>query len=340
MESLGSIRYTCIPALTADIRRHYAFAGAPVTVSLVCFSENCTYVLKNAGGEKIGIVSLHRPGYHKVAELCDELLWMNEIRRETTVSVPAVYRDRGGHFLRPLALAGMPRLYYSICAYVPGETLEHLAGGCSDDVAQQIGGIAAQLHVQAKRRARLRQPLSCFSWDIPQLLGETARWGTFAAYPATESQQWVLRRAADRLCYQLHSYGKDEETYFLIHADLHAGNLLVQDGTVTLIDFDDCGYSWFLYDLGSFLSRQNEDFGRLIQAWCTGYERIRPLREQDLAMIPTFVLLRRLVRLGWLASHSDNDVAAQTDQTYVEVTVALAEEYVQSSRSTQRLAAM
>lgn len=328
MQSLGDIRYSCIPALEEDIQREYSFAGT-VHVQYLTFSENVTYVLTDHRGQKLGIISLHRPGYHTVAELCDELLWMDEVRQETDVTVPAVYRDRSGHFLRPLVIPKMPRLYYSIFSFVPGKTLESL-GGCDETIAQQIGMMAAQLHQQAKRRARKRKKLDCFSWDIPDLLGKQARWGSFMAYPAQETQQILLRRAADKICYHLEEYGRNEQNFFLIHADLHAGNLLVQHHRVTLIDFDDCGYSWFLYDLGSFLSRQNENLPEWIDNWCTGYEQVAPLRAQDIAMIPTFILLRRLVRLGWLASHGDNDVAKEQDRQYLDVTLTLADRYVHS----------
>lgn len=330
MKTIGDIRYSCIPALENDVNDWYSFAG-PVHVSYVTFSENVTYVVTNEEGEKIGIISLHRPGYHTVGELCDELLWMDEVRQETDVTVPAVYRDKTGHFLRPLVIPHMPRLYYSIFAFVPGKTLETM-GDCSETVAKQIGRMAAQLHEQAKRRARKRQKLDCFTWDIPELLGKQARWGSFMAYPAQETQKRLLRQAADKICYHLEEYGRNERNYFLIHADLHAGNLLVQGDTVTLIDFDDCGYSWFLYDLGSFLSRQNEHLTEWIDNWCTGYEYVAPLRAQDIAMIPSFMVLRRLVRLGWLASHRGNDVADEKDTQYLDMTVTLADRYVHSGQ--------
>lgn len=327
MDPLASIRYSCIPQLTQDVNEHYHF---PISVSLVymTFSENVTYAVHNSRGETMGILTLHRPGYHTVAELCDELQWMHEIEEETTVSVPRVFPDTEGKFLRPLAIRGVGRFYYSICSFVPGQTLDSLVDGCTEHVAKEVGEIAAKLHLQAQMRARRRKALSCFQWDMPHLLGPTARWGSFDAYPLQESQRQLLHDGAYKIKSQLRQYGRDTATYFLIHADLHAGNLLVHGDDITLIDFDDCGYSWFLYDLGSFLSRQNENLSSLANAWCAGYEMIRPLREQDIAMIPTFILLRRLVRLGWLASHASNDVASQVDTAYVDVTLALTAAYV------------
>ena len=44
------------------------------------------------------------------------------------------------------------------------------------------------------------------------------------------------------------------ERFGLVHADLRLANLLVEDEKVNVIDFDDCGYSWFMYDFGTAVS--------------------------------------------------------------------------------------
>jgi len=52
----------------------------------------------------------------------------------------------------------------------------------------------------------------------------------------------------------LRALPKDNESYGLIHQDAHTGNLFVdQDGSITLFDFDDCVYSWFIYDIAMVL---------------------------------------------------------------------------------------
>jgi amicoumacin kinase len=46
----------------------------------------------------------------------------------------------------------------------------------------------------------------------------------------------------------------EDSTFGLIHGDIHGRNLLMQDANFTLIDFDDCCYGWFAYDLGVALN--------------------------------------------------------------------------------------
>ena len=39
----------------------------------------------------------------------------------------------------------------------------------------------------------------------------------------------------------------------VVHADTRLANA-GEDGSVSVIDFDDCGFSWYLYDLGTSVS--------------------------------------------------------------------------------------
>ncbi|MCQ6561234.1 phosphotransferase enzyme family protein [Paenibacillus mendelii] len=40
-----------------------------------------------------------------------------------------------------------------------------------------------------------------------------------------------------------------KDSYGLIHGDLHQHNLLLRDQEITLLDFGDCEYNWFAYDI-------------------------------------------------------------------------------------------
>ena len=42
---------------------------------------------------------------------------------------------------------------------------------------------------------------------------------------------------------------RDRDSYGLIHFDAHGGNLHVDGDTITLFDFDDCVYNWFIGDI-------------------------------------------------------------------------------------------
>ena len=66
----------------------------------------------------------------------------------------------------------------------------------------------------------------------------------------------------------------------------------------------------------------------LVDGWVKGYREVAPLTVQDEAEIPTFIMLRRLLLIAWIGSHSETDLAQSMGVTYTKDTVALAESYL------------
>lgn len=70
-------------------------------VKLLKYSENV--IFKITFKEAFPVVfRIHRPGYHNIEELEGEILWMDEIHRDTDVELPVVYRGRDGRFLQKM----------------------------------------------------------------------------------------------------------------------------------------------------------------------------------------------------------------------------------------------
>ena len=107
-------------------------------------------------------------------------------------------------------------------------------------------------------------------------------------------------------------------------------NLLVDGDSVKVIDFDDCGFSWFMYDAATPVSFYEDDrkVPGLIEAWKAGYRRAHHLSAEDEAEIPTFLMLRRLLLVAWIGSHSQTDLARSMGAPYTEGTVVLCEGYL------------
>ncbi|MGL4321939.1 MAG: phosphotransferase enzyme family protein, partial [Paracoccaceae bacterium] len=114
----------------------------------------------------------------------------------------------------------------------------------------------------------------------------------------------------------------------LIHADLRLTNLMLDDAGLWAIDFDDCGFGWWMYDLAAALSFIETDprLPALIEAWCAGHGGVGA---EDRAIIPSLIMLRRVLLTAWLASRADSDTAAQIGAAdYTAGTVLLAERFL------------
>lgn len=103
------------------------------------------------------------------------------------------------------------------------------------------------------------------------------------------------------------SLPKDRASYGLIHQDAHQNNFLMDEaGVLTLFDFDDCVYSWFINDIAIvlfYISMDAEELGFSTTAAFTaefmthflrGYRQAYPLANHWLKEIPHFLKLREL----------------------------------------------
>jgi Ser/Thr protein kinase RdoA (MazF antagonist) len=301
------------------IARALPLYGLPADTPLTLLnrSENETW----AAGDLV--IRLHREGYHTGAEIASELAWLTALQ-----DLPGLNAVRPVPGAQGLVTEIDGRALVAF-ARLPGAELQS-----GDDLARwfaPLGEITARLHLHARQWT----PPPGFTrkrWDVDTILGPNPHWGHWRQAQGLDPQgAALLARATDALAAQLMAYGTGPETFGLIHADLRLANLMVNGDTLTAIDFDDCGFGWWAYDLAAALSFIETDprLPDLIAAWVQGYTRITPLTPQDRAMIPALIFLRRVLLTAWLATRADSDTAqALGGPAYTLGTLALAEDYL------------
>jgi amicoumacin kinase len=98
---------------------------------------------------------------------------------------------------------------------------------------------------------------------------------------------------------------QDVDSYGLCHIDFHGGNFFVTDeGVITLFDFDDCQYAWFVYDIAMALfyaishdCTKEADLHQartFLSAFWSGYTAENTLAPSWLEHIPLFLRLREI----------------------------------------------
>ncbi len=166
------------------------------------------------------------------------------------------------------------------------------------------------------------------------MVGQRARWGPWQAAIGLEpAGRTTLERALSEIAQRLARFGTGRDRFGLVHADLHLANLLVDGTRLQIIDFDDCGFSWFMYDFAaavSFIEHQPE-LPQLLDAWLDGYRRLAEPSAEELAEIATFVTLRRILLTAWIASHSEVPAAQQVDRDFTPGTVELADRFLRGT---------
>lgn len=94
----------------------------------------------------------------------------------------------------------------------------------------------------------------------------------------------------------------------LIHGDLHQENYLFAGAVPRVIDFDDCGWGFFLYDLAVTLFELEDRpaYERLRAALLQEHAALRPLPARTDAHLAAFAILRRMQMLMWVLGSRDH----------------------------------
>ena len=131
------------------------------------------------------------------------------------------------------------------------------------------------------------------AWDSP---------GNMTVESWLPSGETLILAKFKALMEHLNALPKDRDSYGLIHQDAHSGNFYVDaDYTITLFDFDDCVYSWFIYDIAMVLfyglmGRENDPahIELFTNHFLAGYQEENTLAPEWLGEIPYFLKLREI----------------------------------------------
>lgn len=300
--------------------------GEDAALRLLNVSENATFRVDSPGRDPM-ILRVHRPGYHTRDEIASELDWIAALRDGGVVRTPAFLPTTDGAAILAFD-QGAEHRHVVAFAFAPG--VEPKPG---DDLVpgfRSLGALSARLHGQVKLWPR-PAGFARKHWTFQTIAGKAAHWGPWQnAMGLTPAGHAVLDRLAAALEARLAGWGMGADRYGLIHADLRLANLLVDGDELTVIDFDDCGFGWFLFDFAAAVSFIEDDpaLPDLMAAWAEGYRQVAALSAEDEAMLPTFVMLRRLQLTAWIASHAETPTAQDMGAGFTDTTIALAESYL------------
>lgn len=303
---------------------------------LINVSENATYLVE-ADGHK-SVLRIHRDNYHTERAIECELAWSTALNRDGGVATPDHYLGRNGKAIQQASVEGLPGPRFMV--------LFHFVEGTQPDENQDLvepfedlGEIAAKTHLHTMSWRR-PEPFQRLKWNLETVFGTTPTWGHWRDGPnITPGISVILARVEKTVTARLTRFGQSRDRYGLIHADMRLANLLIDGGTTRLIDFDDCGTGWFLYDFAASISfmEDHPQVPALKRAWVRGYRKIRPLSADEEAEIDTFIMLRRLALLAWIGSHIEAPEPQALAPDFARVSADLGQAYLARQEDRQRL---
>ena len=232
------------------------------------------------------LVRIHRAKTRTAVS--SELAWLEALAHETTVPVQIPQRSLDEKLIVTEKQEGVPEPYpVTVLSWLEGEILPQ---DCrSPHHFYRLGQLVAKLHHHAQRWTppfQLDRPF----YDSTSVFGDDDV--TYKRLP--EASRDYLQTLHEQVQEVEQCLGKSPERFGLIHSDLSFGNVLFTADEVLPIDFDDCGFGYYLYDLAVILAGpwEKPGFQQRRNALFQGYRESCNLPDEHLSLIPTFMAMR------------------------------------------------
>lgn len=310
------------------------------TLELVKYRENYVFRLTGTAGEGYA-VRLHRAGYRSDAEIRTELTYLRALG-DRGMSVPEIVPAVNGELVCLVETEDGTTFYLDVQKWLEdsrplGDGTEGIGGTSTlePEAFHRLGVLAAELHLHTAGIGRT-DGFERSAWDADGLTGPEPLWGTPLAVEGLQPEEAALLSGAmAKLSGELQALGTTPECYGVIHADLTPENVLVQDGRLIMIDFDDFGEGWHLFDLATalFFFVPHPRYGDYRRALFQGYRSARLVDDSFFDAWDALLLARGTTYLGWAAERRGDEAARFIVDHVVPVVLDLAGRYAPTATS-------
>lgn len=281
----------------------WGFDTFTTELRLITVSENATYVVLSHG-KPCGVIRVSQPNYAGgPIAIASELAWINALQEVEEVNVVESLPTSSGFAVAEIMDESGAKWSCVRMNFVEGVLLEDMPD--SSFYYHIVGRWSALLHSQARAWKR-PDGFYRFSWSLSDMVGEGSRWGRWEGAELDDAGYEVCKQAETAALAIMLDVPITKNNWGLVHAGLTLSNVIVdENGGLTFIDFDDAGFSYFLYDFAAALSFvEHESCAQLMaQEWIAGYREISPLSAEELLQACALSMLRRLQTLGWTTNH-------------------------------------
>lgn len=281
--------------------------AADASTTFVNYREN--HVFHVGAGLQEWALKLHRPGYRTDDEITSEAAILTSLAQAGVAVVEPATGPSGSHLVHVQGTDASAPFYQATLqrwisdARAIGDSAQIFEGHQRPDstILRELGALMGKLHSHGEQDP-LPEGYDRRAWDAPALVGPRALWGTASDLPTlTTAQRDILRDAEERLARDLTALDHDRTRFGPIHADLTVENVLRERDGLVLIDFDDSGEGWYLFDLATtyFFWSHHPDSAHMLADVVAGYEEEREITPAAAKSWHALLFARALSYLAW-----------------------------------------
>ena len=266
------------------------------SVVSINYEYNATLKVETTSGELFALrINTNSP--RTPENLRAEIAFVRFLAEDGRVKAPHPIENRQGSFYTSILHEVSGRMFHCVLySWIAGEELEDEP---TDEQLKALGVAMATMHLVAQ------------GFELPQGSAlptfDDALWWTedhlFSEKSVLDAEvKDLISRALSAIKTGVDKFYLDAKP-ILIHADMHGGNVLWHENSLSVIDFDDCGFGLPLQDFATalyYLDTPEQD-----SAFKESYRSIAPLPECSEREMKMLFLQRRIILLNYLYETSN-----------------------------------
>jgi Ser/Thr protein kinase RdoA (MazF antagonist) len=276
-----------------------AVEAAGVLCNRVCYPlssfENRVYEVEREDRSRV-VAKFYRPGRWTRAQILEEHRFLADLV-EAEIPVCATHPFPDGETLHQI-----DHIAYCLFERAGGRAPDEL----DESLAARLGRLVARVHnVGAAGRAEHRLRLTTDAYVREDLAWLEAK----GVIPARLSKRYLT--AANAIADAADAHLAGVETH-RIHGDLHAANLLLRDGVLRVLDFDDMMVGPAVQDVWLLFPGRDAETSRLRTSFLDAYEELRDFDHGSLRLVEPLRGLRLIHYAAWLARRWHDPIFPRT----------------------------
>ena len=195
-----------------------------------------SYVYEFVREDRGYILRITHSSHRTDDQINGELEWINYLAANG-VAVSGAIKSRRGNYVEVIPAGDT---YFSAVVFNKARGHRPAREDFGEDLYVNWGRLIGRMHALTKDFSPSRKEYRRSEWDQDGYLD-------FERY--LPPSQTLVRESGKRIMDTVRTLPRGRDSYGLIHTDAHAGNFFVEDGRISIFDFDDCAYNWFASDI-------------------------------------------------------------------------------------------
>ncbi|MEK4664484.1 phosphotransferase [Priestia sp. FSL H7-0729] len=250
-------------------------------------SDNVTFRVQTHDVNQTFLIKIHTAtsSIKSKGNIASELIWLEALVRDTNLVVPAPVRNLQGDLVTEISTDHSGNTFIV--------TMQHWVNGSvlnrepTSNETENLALLMAALHrhsMQWNEPEGFDRPL----YNANHLYSSLHQLKELVNLELISSEAFVhVEESAHKIADAIHSHTPLLNNWGIIHSDLHESNYVFYEDIPRPIDFSNCGYGFYLFDMAEtcmHLSSENR------KVFISSYSKVNQLQENYLELLEAFFI--------------------------------------------------